>query len=102
LIKLGVNVFRCNFSHGSDEEQLLRVEAARKVGNDLGLPVSFLLDTKGPEIRVGKIENKEVKITSGSILIIEAVHKIVGNHERITVLDATGKYNMAHDVKVGS
>lgn len=55
LLKEGVNVARFNFSHGSHEEQRVRIEMLREASQEIGIPVAFLLDTKGPEIRTGLI-----------------------------------------------
>jgi pyruvate kinase len=102
IIKAGVNVIRFNFSHGTTEEQAVRAQMARAASEKLNTPISLLLDTKGPEIRVGKINNKECPITKGAIVVIEALKKIEGTSERFSVTDSTGKYNMANDLKVGS
>jgi pyruvate kinase len=52
IIKAGSNVARFNFSHGSQEEQIIRMDLLADAAKKLGVPYSFLLDTKGPEIRV--------------------------------------------------
>jgi len=54
LILNGMNVARINFSHGTHEEHKSRVERLKAVRDKLGCPVALLLDTKGPEIRIGK------------------------------------------------
>lgn len=102
LIQSGVTVVRLNFSHATQEEQQVRVFMVKKVSKQLNIPVSILLDTKGPEIRVGEIKNKEAKIESGSEVVIEATKKIVGTSTSFSVTDSTGTYNMANDVKPGS
>jgi pyruvate kinase len=61
LVLAGVNVARLNFSHGSHEDHLKVIENVKKVRKELGLPVAILLDTKGPEMRVGEIEPLVVK-----------------------------------------
>ncbi len=60
MMLAGMNVARINFSHGSGEEQDDKVSLIKKLRKELNLPVSLLLDTKGPEIRIGKF--KEGKI----------------------------------------
>ena len=60
LCKAGMNVARINFSHGDYEEQSKRIELFKKVRDDLGLPIPLMLDTKGPEIRIGKFANGEI------------------------------------------
>ncbi len=66
LCKAGMDVARINFSHGDYEEQSKRIELLKKVRNDLGLPIPLMLDTKGPEIRIGKFEHNEITLRDGS------------------------------------
>lgn len=56
LMKNGMNVARMNFSHGTHEEQKARLDMIKKLREELNLPVAALLDTKGPEIRIGDVE----------------------------------------------
>ncbi|MEW9123538.1 MAG: pyruvate kinase [Thermotaleaceae bacterium] len=65
LIQCGMNVARLNFSHGSHEEHLKRIEAIKEVRDALKEPVAILLDTKGPEIRTGKFKEPEVFLQQG-------------------------------------
>ena len=58
LMLNGMNVARVNFSHGTWEEQLPKVNLIKQLREELGLPISLLLDTKVPEIRLGKFEEK--------------------------------------------
>lgn len=96
----GVNAIRLNFSHGTYEEQLIKIQLAREVANEKNLNIGFILDTKGPEIRVFEIENGEVSIENNSIVKIFTTQKIVGNSNQFSVYDSTNTYNMARDVKV--
>jgi pyruvate kinase len=57
LVKNGMNVARFNFSHGDYEEQRNRMDLLKRVREEQGKPVAILLDTKGPEIRTGVLEN---------------------------------------------
>ena len=57
LIANGMNVARFNFSHGSHEEHLGRLEKLKALREELGKPVAALLDTKGPEIRLKEFKN---------------------------------------------
>lgn len=56
LVKVGMNVARLNFSHGTHEQHALRVAAIRAVSKRLGTPIGILQDLQGPKIRVGKLE----------------------------------------------
>ena len=61
MIFAGMNVARLNFSHGSHEDHKKRIDMIKRVREKLGAPVGIMLDTKGPEYRIGTFENgKEV------------------------------------------
>ncbi|MGI6688902.1 MAG: pyruvate kinase [Christensenellales bacterium] len=53
LIEAGMNVARFNFSHGTHESHLVTFMELNRVRNELGVAVATLLDTKGPEVRIG-------------------------------------------------
>ena len=57
MIKAGMNVARFNFSHGSHEEHQKRLDVVKKLRKELDVPLATLLDTKGPEIRLGKLKD---------------------------------------------
>ena len=66
LIKNGLNVARCNFSHGSHEEHLGRMNKVKELREKCNKPVAILLDTKGPEIRTGALkDDKKVTLKEG-------------------------------------
>ena len=56
LMLSGMNVARFNFSHGDYEMFKKRFEQVVKLREELGLPIATMLDTKGPEIRLGKFK----------------------------------------------
>jgi pyruvate kinase len=66
-----MNVARLNFSHGDQKSHLASIEQVRRVSSELGIPVALMLDTKGPEIRTGMVENDgTVTIKSGDDVVI--------------------------------
>ncbi|MEA1974692.1 MAG: pyruvate kinase [Bacillota bacterium] len=65
LVESGLNVARLNFSHGSHEEQLGKVNMIKEVRAELNKPVALLLDTKGPEIRTGLFKEDIVNLKEG-------------------------------------
>ncbi len=65
LMLEGMDVARFNFSHGDHAEQGKRLERVRTMREKLGIPVATLLDTKGPEIRLGQIEGGKAMLTEG-------------------------------------
>ena len=72
MIKAGMNVARFNFSHGSHEEHKQRIDMVRAVSQKLGIPVALLLDTKGPEIRLGKFKNGSIMMEAGKDFTLTA------------------------------
>lgn len=66
LCLAGMNVARLNFSHGTHEEHLERIRRIKKVREELGLPIAIMLDTKGPEFRIGTFRNGKIMLEEGS------------------------------------
>ena len=62
LMQAGLNVCRINFSHGGYEENAVKIQTIKNVREKLGLPIALALDTKGPEIRTGKLESGDEKV----------------------------------------
>ncbi len=79
LILNGSDCARLNFSHGTHEEQLVRIERVRRVREKLGIPYPILLDTKGPEIRVRTFENGKVNLKAGDEFTFSSDYDLVGN-----------------------
>ena len=84
LIENGLNVTRMNFSHGSHEEHKGRMDLVKKVREKLNKPVALLLDTKGPEIRIGKFENGEICLNHGDTFTLKT-EDIIGNKEQVSI-----------------
>ena len=66
LCLAGMNVARLNFSHGTHAEHLERINRIKKVRKELGLPIAIILDTKGPEFRIGTFKEGKVMLQEGS------------------------------------
>ena len=77
LMLAGMNVARFNFSHSTHADHKKRFEQVDRIRRELSLPVGILLDTKGPEIRVGLFEKAKVML-----------HK--GDHFTLTTRDVPG------------
>lgn len=84
LVNEGMNIARLNFSHGSYEEHGNRIKLIREVAKETGKPIGILLDTKGPEIRLGDFENGGCEFKEGDIVRI-VKEEVLGNHERFTI-----------------
>lgn len=65
MMKAGMDVARFNFSHGNYDDHRRRFEQLARIRDELGKPVAAMLDTKGPEIRLGKFPGGPVEIKSG-------------------------------------
>ena len=65
MVLAGMNVARMNFSHNTQEDHLRRINLIKKVRKELQIPVAILLDTKGPEYRVGVFKGDKVFIETG-------------------------------------
>lgn len=84
LCLAGMNVARLNFSHGTHEQHLEMINRIKKVREELGLPVAIMLDTKGPEYRIGTFENGSVCLVNGTQFTF-TTEDIVGNESRVSV-----------------
>ncbi len=96
LYDAGMNVMRLNFSHGTHEEHIKKIEIARKLEKE-GIYIPVALDTKGPEIRTGYMEGGKVEIKTGDIIRLSMDKSILGTRKKIGVSYA-GLYD---DCKVG-
>ena len=96
MIKAGMNVARFNFSHGSHEEHKQRIDMVRAVSQKLGIPVALLLDTKGPEIRLGKFKNGSIMMEAGKDFTLTA--RDVEGDETIASMNYK---ELPQDVKAG-
>lgn len=65
LMLAGMNVCRLNFSHGSHDEHQQRIDRIKTVREKLGLPIAIMLDTKGPEIRLGNFKDGVINLSTG-------------------------------------
>jgi pyruvate kinase len=67
LFQAGVDMFRLNFSHGSHQDHKRRLEAIRKVEQEVRRPIGVLLDLQGPKLRVGTFAAGPVRLSAGDI-----------------------------------
>ena len=84
LVENGMNIIRLNFSHGDYEEHGNRINNIREVVKETGKNVAILLDTKGPEVRLGDFENKQETYEKGEEVTIVR-EKILGTHEKFHI-----------------
>ena len=84
LMKNGMNVARMNFSHGTHEEQKARLDMIKKLRKELNLPVAALLDTKGPEIRIGDVEGGKLELKPGQEFTL-TTEEMLGTEKKVTI-----------------
>ena len=96
LILAGMNIARFNFSHGTHEEHKKRLQLLRDTSAQLGIPVATLMDTKGPEIRLGNFKNHRAPLERGNLFILTS-DEVEGDENRVSI---TFK-ELAGDLKPG-
>ena len=84
LVENGMNIIRLNFSHGDYEEHGNRIKNIREVKKETGKNIAILLDTKGPEVRLGDFENGSETYEAGDIVTLVR-EPMLGTHERFHV-----------------
>jgi pyruvate kinase len=84
VITKGVNVVRLNTSHGDEAEHGARIKDVKKLRKELNLPISILLDTKGPEIRTGGFVHEDVRVVKGTRVIV-TTEDVTGDEKLIPV-----------------
>ena len=96
MCKAGMNVARLNFSHGTHEQHLQKIELIKSVREKLDLPIAILLDTKGPEYRIKTFENGKINLKEGDEFSF-TTEDVVGNTQKVSV---TYK-GLCEDIAVG-
>ncbi len=80
----GMNVARLNFSHGSHAEHAAKIALIKGVREKLGMPIPILLDTKGPEYRIGTFADGKALIAEGGDFTF-TVDDVEGDGNRVSV-----------------
>ena len=84
LIREGMNVARFNFSHGTHEEQKNRLEKLKTLCRQFDRPIAALLDTKGPEIRIGCFKDHRITLEEGQKFTL-VNDETEGTQEQVTI-----------------
>ncbi len=82
MLRAGVDVVRVNFSHGTAEDHLRRVELVREVSRAAGLTVGIMADLQGPKIRIGKFKDGRITLESGDAFVLDASCPL-GDQQRV-------------------
>ena len=80
----GMNVARLNFSHGTHESHRREIELLREVRTALRVPLAIMLDTKGPEYRIGLFKNGKEMLEKGDVFTF-TVEDVEGDATRVSV-----------------
>ena len=96
LIRAGMDVARFNFSHQTYPEHQARFERLVRIREKLGVPVAALLDTKGPEVRLGLIEGGQAELITGELFTL-TTRSVLGNSKCASV----SFQDLPKDVKPG-
>src|SRR5215831_3644030 len=97
LIDAGMSVARLNFSHGSHDEHLRRLQIVRAESDRRGKAIAVLLDLQGPKIRVGTFAAGQVELRAGAEFTITTDTSVVGDERRV----ATSYALLTKDVHPG-
>ena len=84
MCKEGMDVARLNFSHGSHEEHKRKIDLIKQVREKLDMPIAIMLDTKGPEYRIGTFVNEKVTVQAGDTFIF-TTEDVQGDETRVSV-----------------
>jgi len=97
LINSGMNIARFNFSHGTHEEHKKRIDLVRNISKKSQIPIALMLDTKGPEIRLGSFENGSIIMKAGQPFTL-TTRSLIGNK---TIASVNYK-DLPKDISIGS
>ncbi|MBP3304883.1 MAG: pyruvate kinase [Oscillospiraceae bacterium] len=96
MCQAGMNVARLNFSHGSHEEHKEKIELIKRVREKLEMPIAIMLDTKGPEYRIGTFRDGKVDVCDGDTFTF-TTDEVEGSESRVSV----SYKGLIHDLSVG-
>lgn len=97
MLKNGMNVARLNFSHGTHEEHAKTIAMFRRVRDRLKMPAAVMLDTKGPEIRLGNFSGDgKVTLTEGELFTLTN-RDILGDGTQVNMTYA----NLPNELHIG-
>lgn len=84
LIDAGMNVARLNFSHGTHDDHLKIIEFLKKAREEKKVPLAIMMDTKGPEIRLGMVKNDQFAVKAKQRLLL-VKEECLGSEEKVQV-----------------
>lgn len=98
LMLAGMDVARFNFSHADHAEHLARLDIIKKLREELGISVATLLDTKGPEIRIGTFkDDQKIQLKEGQTFTL-TTRDIEGDETIVSI----SYHNLVYDIEPGA
>lgn len=97
MVDAGLDVARLNLSHGDYEEHRKKIELIREIEDETGKTIGIMFDTKGPEIRTGKVKEDNILLKTGDEITI-TTEDIIGDSTRISI----SYRNLVNELPVGS
>lgn len=96
MCRAGMNVARLNFSHGSHEDHLRKINLIKEVRQELKIPLAIMLDTKGPEYRIGTFKDHKISVAEGQTFTF-TTDEVEGDQSKVSV----NYKGFARDLKPG-
>ena len=96
MCRSGMNVARLNFSHGTHEQHQQKIDLIKSVREKLNLPIAIMLDTKGPEYRIGTFKDGKITLNEGDTFVF-TTEDIEGDENRVSV----NYKGLVHDLDLG-
>lgn len=84
MLRAGMNVARLNLSHGTFVEHKARLDRIRAAADEVGVQVAIMIDTRGIEIRTGRLEAGSIELTSGAMFSLFTDNR-AGNEHGVSV-----------------
>lgn len=72
LVQSGMDVARLNFSHGTYDEHIERINLLRSISDELNHPITILQDLQGPKLRVGNLPGGSILLTTGETIALSS------------------------------
>ena len=96
MCRNGMNVARLNFSHGTHEQHQEKIDLIKSVREKLNLPIAIMLDTKGPEYRIGTFKEGKITLNEGDTFVF-TTENVEGDESRVSV----NYKGLVHDLDLG-
>ncbi len=96
MCEAGMDTARLNFSHGTYEEQQEKINTIKTLREELGVPLPIMLDTKGPEYRIGVFKDDSIVLNDGDVFTLTS-DNIIGDQTKVSVSYS----NLINELEVG-